>query len=116
MRFLLPENSPSAADAIIYLLRHVHSSDVRFLEAFRDTAAGASQTVNAVAVLSRADEIGSGRIASLLSAAALADRYRRAGKLRALALGVLPIAGLLAAGARTLAGSELHAPDRRSGV
>lgn len=109
MRFLLPENSPSAADAIIYLLRHVHSSDVRFLEAFRDTAAGASQTVNAVAVLSRADEIGSGRIDSLLSAAAIAERYRRDGELQALALGVLPVAGLLAEGARTLRESEFIA-------
>jgi hypothetical protein len=109
MRFLLPENSPSAADAIVYLLRHVHSSDVSFLQAFRDTAAGASSTVNAVAVLSRADEIGSGRIDSLLSAAAIADRYRRDGELRALALGVLPIAGLLAEGARTLRESEFIA-------
>ncbi len=109
MEFLLPENSPSAADAIVYLLRHVHSSDVSFLRAFRDTAAGASSTVNAVAVLSRADEIGSGRIDSLLSAAAIADRYRRDGELRALALGVLPIAGLLAEGARTLRESEFIA-------
>jgi hypothetical protein len=109
MRFLVPENSPSAADAIIYLLRHVHSSDVRFLGAFRDTGAGVSQTVNAVAVLSRADEIGSGRIDSLLSAGAIADRYRRDGELRALALGVLPIAGLLAEGARTLRESEFIA-------
>ena len=109
VEFLVPENSPSAADAIIYLLRHVHSSDVRFLEAFRDTAAGASQTVNAVAVLSRADEIGSGRIDSLVSAAGIADRYRRDGELRALALGVLPIAGLLAEGARTLRESEFIA-------
>ena len=109
MRFLVPENSPSAADAIIYLLRHVHSSDVSFLEAFRDTAAGVSQTVNAVAVLSRADEIGSGRIDSLLSAAAIADRYRRDGELRALALGVVPVAGLLAEGARTLRESEFIA-------
>ncbi|MGP3535708.1 dynamin family protein [Microbacterium sp. RD1] len=109
MQFLVPENTPSAADAIVYLLRHVHSSDVRFLEAFRDTAAGTSQTVNAVAVLSRADEIGSGRIDSLVSAAAIADRYRRDGELRALALGVLPIAGLLAEGARTLRESEFIA-------
>jgi len=109
MEFLVPENSPSAADAIIYLLRHVHSSDVSFLEAFRDTAAGASQTVNAVAVLSRADEIGSGRIDSLLSAASIADRYRRDGELRSLALGVVPVAGLLAEAARTLRESEFIA-------
>lgn len=109
MKFLVPENSPSAADAIVYLLRHVHSSDVSFLRAFHDTVAGPSSTVNAVAVLSRADEIGSGRIDSLLSAAAIADRYRRDGELRALALGVLPIAGLLAEGARTLRESEFIA-------
>lgn len=105
-RFLVPEASPSAADAIIYLLRHVHAEDLHFLEAFRDTAAGPSQTVNAVAALSRADEIGSGRIDSLLSAAKIANRYRRDGELRSLALDVIPVAGLLAEGGRTLRESE----------
>lgn len=108
-RFLTPESSPSEADAVIYLLRHLHASDLRFLEAFRDAAAGPSHTVNAVAVLSRADEVGAGRIDSLLSAARIADRYRRDGELRALALGVIPVAGLLAEGARTLRESEFIA-------
>lgn len=107
--FLVPDDAPSMADAIIYLLRHVNSPDLNFLEAFRDTAAGASQTINAVAVLSRADEIGSGRIDSLLSAARIAERYRRDGELQALALDVLPVAGLLAQGARTLRESEFAA-------
>jgi hypothetical protein len=107
--FLVPDDTSSPADAIIYLLRHVHSSDLNLLEAFRDTAAGSSQTVNALAVLSRADEIGSGRIDSLLSAARIADRYRRDGELRSLALDVLPVAGLLAQGARTLRESEFAA-------
>lgn len=100
--FLTPDQSPSSADAIVYLLRHLHASDVKFLEAFRDTAAGVSQTVNAVAVLSRADEVGSGRIDSLLSASKVARRYERDGDLASLALGVTPVAGLLAEGARTL--------------
>ncbi|HWI31681.1 MAG TPA: dynamin family protein [Microbacterium sp.] len=108
-RFLTPENTHSAADAIIYLLRHIHAADVKFLQAFRDTAAGASETVNAVAVLSRADEIGSGRIDSLLSAARIAERYRQDGELRALTLGVIPVAGLVAEGARTLRESEFIA-------
>lgn len=108
-RFLTPTDGPSAADAIIYLLRHVHASDVKFLEEFHDSVAGRSQTVNAVAVLSRADEIGSGRIDSLLSAAKVAERYRRDGELRALALDVIPVAGLLAEGARTLRESEFTA-------
>ena len=43
-------------------MRHLHATDLKFLEAFKDTAAGKSGTVNALAVLSRADEIGAGRI------------------------------------------------------
>lgn len=115
-RFLTPADGPSAADAIIYLLRHVHASDVKFLEEFHDSAAGSSQTVNALAVLSRADEIGSGRIDSLLSAAKVADRYRRDGELRALALDVIPVAGLLAEGARTLRESEFAAFRELAGL
>ena len=107
--FLAPEDAPSSADAIVYLLRHLHPSDMRFLEAFRDTAAGPSQTVNAVAVLSRADEIGSGRIDSLLSAGKVSKRYEMDGDLNSLALGVVPVAGLLAEGARTLRESEFAA-------
>lgn len=114
--FFIPKDTPTAADAIIYLLRHVHAEDLKFLEAFRDTAAGASQTVNAVAALSRADEIGSGRIDSLLSAAKIADRYRRDGELRALALDVVPVAGLLAEGGRTLRESEFIALRHIAGM
>lgn len=107
--FLAPENAPSSADAIVYLMRHLHPTDVGFLEAFRDTAAGSSRTVNAIAVLSRADEVGSGRIDSLLSAGKVAHRYEQDGGLASLALGVIPVAGLLAEGARTLRESEFAA-------
>ena len=108
-RFLAPEESPSSADAVLYLMRHLHPSDVKFLEAFRDTAAGVWQTICAIGVLSRADEIGSGRIDSLLSARKVARRYEREGELAALALGVLPVAGLVAQGAKTLRESEYTA-------
>ena len=114
--FLTPEESPSSADAIVYLMRHLHVSDVRFLESFRDTAAGASQTVNAVAVLSRADEVGSGRIDSMLSAGKVARRYEDDGDLASLSLGVTPIAGLLAEGARTLRESEFLAFRELAGM
>lgn len=116
IRFLTPGRSPSTADAILYLLRHIHASDVKFLEAFHDTAAGSSETVNAVAVLSRADEVGSGRIDSLVSAARIADRYRRDGELRSLALGCIPVAGLLAEGAKTLRESEFAAFRELAGL
>lgn len=109
VRFLTPDDSPSAADAVVYLMRHLHPADIKFLEAFRDTAAGAWQTVCAVGVLSRADEIGSGRIDSLLSARRVAHRYEREGGLAALALAVLPVAGLVAQGAKTLREDEYSA-------
>lgn len=115
-RFLAPDTAASSADAVIYLLRHLHGADVRFLQAFRDTAVGAAQSVCAVAVLSRADEVGSGRIDSLLSARRVALRYERDGELAALALRVIPVAGLLAEGARTLRESEFIALRELAGL
>jgi hypothetical protein len=115
-RFLTPESSPSAADAVVYLMRHLHGADVHFLEAFRDTAAGAARTVCAVGVLSRSDEIGSGRIDSLLSAGKVAKRYERDGDLASLVLRVVPVAGLLAEGARTLRESEYIALRELAGL
>lgn len=100
---------PDDADAIVYLLRHLHTSDLTFLESFRDTAAGVGAGVNALAVLSRADEVGAGRIDAMLSARKIAERYRRDASIRPLALTVLPVAGLLAETARTLRESEFAA-------
>ena len=107
--FLTPTDAPPQTDAIIYLMRHLHSADLGFLSAFRDTAVGRSDTVNAMAVLSRADEIGAGRIDALLSARSIAERYRTDGALRSLALDVVPIAGLMAQSARTLRQREFEA-------
>lgn len=114
--FLTPLDTPSEADAIIYLMRHMHASDLRFLESFADTAAGRSGTVNAIAVLSRADEVGAGRIDSLLSAGDIAERYRRDHNLRKLALGVVPVAGLLAQSARTMRQPDFHALELLAGM
>ncbi|MEO8282477.1 MAG: dynamin family protein [Pseudarthrobacter sp.] len=110
--FLTPADSPSEADAIVYLMRHMHAADLRFLESFKDTEAGRSGTVNALAVLSRADEIGAGRIDSLLSAGDIAERYRRDPSLRKLALGVVPVAGLLAQSARSMRQSDYESLAR----
>jgi hypothetical protein len=115
-RFLTPQESPSSADAVVYLMRHLHASDVKFLEAFRDTAAGVAQTICAVGVLSRSDEIGSGRIDSLLSAGKVARRYERDGDLASLVLGVIPVAGLVAEGARTLRENEYAAFRELAGL
>ncbi|KJL40858.1 MULTISPECIES: dynamin family protein [Microbacterium] len=107
--FLTQRGSASAPDAVIYLMRHLHASDRGFLESFRDVAVGDALTVNAIAVLSRADEVGSARIDSLVSAGQVARRYAEDADLRALVLDVVPVAGLLAETARTLREDEYRA-------
>jgi len=107
--FLTPTGDSSAADAIVYLLRHLHSSDVRFLESFADQAAGRTTMINTVGVLSRADEIGAGRLDALISARRVAQRYRDDPTMRQLCQTVVPVAGLLAQAGRTLRHSEFLA-------
>ena len=59
---------PTEADAVVYLMRHLHARDAAFLEAFRDRGVARATAVNTVAVLSRADEIGGGRVDAMFSA------------------------------------------------
>jgi hypothetical protein len=99
----------SAADAVLYLTPHLHSADVRFLEAFHDEASARATPVNAIGVLSRADEIGGGRADSLHSAARVAARYRDDNEMRRLCQTLVPVAGLLAQGAATLTEREFRA-------
>src|SRR4029079_19519799 len=56
------ENTPPAVDAVLYLLRHTHASDMRFLEAFTDDEFARGTPMNTVGVLSRSDEIGACRL------------------------------------------------------
>jgi hypothetical protein len=107
--FLTPDESPTAADAVLYLMRHLHSSDVRFLESFHDQGVAKATPVSTIAVLSRADEIGVGRLDALASARLIARRYRSDDKLRGLAQTVVPVAGLLAQTGRTLRQDEFLA-------
>ena len=105
--FLDPEDdTPTEADAVVYLMRHVHARDAAFLEAFRDTGVARATAVNAVAVLSRADEIGGGRADALFSARAIATRYRADPAVRRLCQNVVAVAGLLAETGRTLRHGE----------
>ncbi|MEQ3554921.1 dynamin family protein [Pseudonocardia nematodicida] len=107
--FLTPEDSPSPADAVVYLMRHLHAGDVRFLESFHDRGVARATPVNTIAVLSRADEIGVGRLDALISARRIARRYRGDDKLRGLCQTVVAVAGLLAETARTLRQDEFVA-------
>jgi hypothetical protein len=102
-------DGPSDADAVIYLMRHVHSSDIEFLDAFMDRSVTAASPVNAVAVLSRADEIGAGRLDAMTSAARIAERYRHTSAVSELCATVVPLAGLLAETGLTLREDEASA-------
>jgi Dynamin family len=106
--FLDPDEGASGdADAVIYLMRHVHAADVAFLDAFMDRSVAAASPVNAVAVLSRADEIGAGRLDAMDSARRIAGRYSSDAQIRALCASVTPMAGLLAETGLTLREDEV---------
>lgn len=106
--FLSPEETETPADAVLYLMKHIHASDLRLLEAFHDTTVSQPNPVNAMAVLSRADEIGGGRLDAMTSARRIADRYGDDARLRRLVQVVVPVSGLLAETSRTLTQAEFR--------
>ncbi|MGA8245668.1 MAG: dynamin family protein [Nocardioides sp.] len=97
------------ADAVLYLLRHTHSSDLRFLESFHDDEVAEGTPVNTVGVLSRADEIGSARLDAMEVAARVAQRYQGDARLHRLCPIVVPVDGLLGHAAATLREDEYAA-------
>jgi hypothetical protein len=112
-RFLSPsEEVHTPADAVIYLMRHLHSADARFLETFHDDRSARAAPVNAVGVLSRADEIGGARADALRTAHRIAQRYRTDANVRRLCQTVVPVAGLLAQLGGTLTEGEYRAVVR----
>lgn len=104
--FLDPDDSDTPADAVLYLMKHIHSSDLRLLEAFHDEAVSTPNPVNAIAVLSRADEIGAGRPDSMTSAARVAARLGDDARLRRLVQMIVPVAGLVAETGETMSERE----------
>ncbi len=107
--FLTPDDAPTQADAVLYLMRHLHATDARFLESFHDQGVAKATPVNTIAILSRADEIGVGRLDAMMSARKIAARYRTDDKLSGLCQTVVAVAGLLALTGRTLRQAEFVA-------
>ncbi|WP_435532242.1 dynamin family protein [Rhodococcus antarcticus] len=112
-QLLTPSGSLPGVDAVVYLMRQLHASDVAFLRRLHETAAdpgsdgGAGQgAVGVVGVLSRADEVGAGRLDAMAAARDVAARLAAGPDLAGLCHTVLPVAGLLALGARTLRQEE----------
>jgi hypothetical protein len=104
---LAPEDEETPADAVIYLLRHLHRNDLDFLRAFHDTEVSQPNPVNAIGVLSRADEVGVGRLDSVASARRIATRISVDPNVRRVVQTVVPVAGLLAETAATLTEAEV---------
>lgn len=97
------------ADAVVYLMRHVHRTDLGFLEAFRDDAQAGASPISAIAVLSRADEVGACRLDAMSSAQRIADGWRSDPRLRRLVQTVVPVAGLVAQAGTTLREDQYRA-------
>lgn len=108
--FLVGEDDePTASDAVLYLMRHLHSSDVSFLETFRDQQESQSAPINAIGILSRADEVGVGKLDAMSTAERIAARYRTHPDVRRICQTVLPVSGLIAQAGVTLREEQFKA-------
>jgi hypothetical protein len=105
----LDEDTPTEADAVVYLMRHLHAADAEFLSSFADRGVARATAINTIAVLSRADEIGGGRVDAMFAARGIAQRYRVDPAVRGLCQNVVAVAGLIAETGRTLRQQEFAA-------
>jgi hypothetical protein len=103
---LAVDDDEAPADAVLYLMKHLHVDDMEFLRAFHDTEVSRPNPVNAIGVLSRADEIGVGKLDSMASARRICTRLTRDPRVRRVVQTVVPLAGLLAETAATVTQEE----------
>ena len=103
------EHGGWGADVVVHLVRHLHEPDVAFLEAYGDRVASGVGAAGTLVVLSRADEVGGGRLDAVMAAGQVARRYRTDPTLRPWCATTTTVAGLLAETARTLRGVEFTA-------
>ncbi|MEV4825085.1 GTP-binding protein [Micromonospora sp. NPDC049274] len=97
------------SDAVLFLTRDGRDSDLRVLESARDSVVGQTAPVNVIMVLSRADEVGGGRIDGLLTARQLARRHHRDPRVGALAVNVVACSGAIGLAGRMLSESDFAA-------
>lgn len=106
---LAPDGAASGADAVVYLLRSLSATDVSFLRQIGSHVGAESGPLGVVGVVSRADEVGAGRIDAMGSAKEMASRFATELERTGLCQAVVPVAGLLAFAARTLRQNEFAA-------
>ncbi len=109
LSMLTPENASSGADAVVYLLRTLNATDVSFLGQIGAHVGGETGPLGVIGVVSRADEVGSGRMDAMMSAKEVAARFASELEATGLCQAVVPVAGLLALAAETLRQNEFAA-------
>ncbi|CAM4111855.1 hypothetical protein KIPE111705_40905 [Kibdelosporangium persicum] len=102
----ISEQIAAEADALLYLTPQVHVMDVRYLQSTQDHPVARAAPVNSIMVLSRADEVGGGRIDSLSTAKQISRRYRRDARIRGLCQNVVAVSGLIGQAGRTMPEEE----------
>ncbi|GII24865.1 dynamin family protein [Planosporangium mesophilum] len=90
------------ADAVLYLTRDARGADLEFLRSLQEGSVARAAPTNVIMVLSRADEIGGGRVDALVTAKQLARRQNRDPGAASVCLGVVALGGLVAVAGRVL--------------
>ncbi|MET8850971.1 GTPase [Amycolatopsis sp. NPDC004625] len=101
-----PGPADDVPDAMVRLVRHLEPDELAAAHLPGGSPFARQSAVNSVLVLSRADEVGAGRIDALLTAKQLARRAWREDPLCTGFLGVIAVAGQLAYGGRSLRDDE----------
>ena len=112
LAFLTPDDGTCEADAIVYLMRSLHSADVALLRKLHEHAATGRGPLGIVGVLSRADETDGGQTTSLDGARAASAQLRTAHELNGLHRDFLAVSGLLALRGQTLRQQEFSTLDQ----
>ncbi|MGE2692175.1 dynamin family protein [Mycolicibacterium pulveris] len=116
LRLLVPEDGVPRVDAVVFLLRTLNAPDIALLKQIGELVGGSAGALGVIGVVSRADEIGAGRIDAMLSAKDVATRFTSEMDRTGICQAVVPVSGLLALTARTLRQSEFVALEKLAGV
>ncbi|MDY6809887.1 MAG: dynamin family protein [Actinomycetota bacterium] len=102
LSLITPEDGQSGVDAVVYLMRSLSATDTDMLRRIATSIGGGSGPLGVIGVVSRADELGAGRMDAMISAEQIAGRFATELSRTGLCQAVVPVAGLLALGARTM--------------
>jgi hypothetical protein len=108
LALLTPDEGSPGADAVIYLFRSLDDSDVEFLRQISERVGGGAGPIGIIGVVSRADELGVGRLDAMHTARQAAKKFTRELELTGLCQTAVPIAGLIAFTAKTLRQNEFN--------